>query len=357
MYFTTDVGDGFHIWRQPFPEGAPERVTSGATQEEGIAIAPDGRSLITSAGNVQSTAWVHDRNGERQVSSEGDASFGNGGCPRSCFSADGKKLYYLIRRESARNFENGELAVTELESGRTERLLPGFTVTDFDLSGDGSRVVFTALDADGKNRLWLASLERRFSPRRIASASGAEQRRPVFAPSGDILFFQLDGQEFHTYRVRSDGAQPQLALPDVQGGAPNISPDGEWISLRSFAGSGEETGGYQSHLAYPLKGGPPKQICKGCRFVKWSPDGRFLYLSFTGMGTFRYGGKSFALPIPSGSSLPTLPAEGVRSEAEAAGLAGVRIIEHGDISPGPDPWVYAFTKMTAQRNLYRVPLP
>jgi hypothetical protein len=74
------------------------------------------------------------------------------------------------------------------------------------------------------------------------------------------------------------------------------------------------------------------------------------------MGILR-SGKTFTLPIPSGSPLPVLPAEGVRSEAEAARLPGVRIIEHGDISPGPDPSVYAFMKVTAHRNLYRVPLP
>jgi len=91
--------------------------------------------------------------------------------------------------------------------------------------------------------------------------------------------------------------------------------------------------------------------------VKWAPDGRFLYITFTGMGILTQSGRTFAVPIPSGQSLPTLPAAGVRSEAEAARLPGVRIIGDADVSPGPDPSVYAFAKITAQRNLYRVPIP
>src|SRR6266496_733299 len=58
MYFSADAGKGFHVWRQRFPEGMPEQITSGATQEEGIAMAPDGSSFVTSVGTVQSTIWI-----------------------------------------------------------------------------------------------------------------------------------------------------------------------------------------------------------------------------------------------------------------------------------------------------------
>ena len=38
MYFSADTGSGVHIWRQRFPDGTPEQVTFGVTQEEGIRI-------------------------------------------------------------------------------------------------------------------------------------------------------------------------------------------------------------------------------------------------------------------------------------------------------------------------------
>jgi len=50
MYFTANAGNGYHIWRQSFPDGRPQQVTAGATQEEGIAFAPDGHSFVTAIG-------------------------------------------------------------------------------------------------------------------------------------------------------------------------------------------------------------------------------------------------------------------------------------------------------------------
>ena len=55
--------------------------------------------------------------------------------------------------------------------------------------------------------------------------------------------------------------------------------------------------------------------------------------------------------------LPLMPAGGFRSEQEIAGLPGVRVIENPDVAPGPAADVYAFSRETVQRNLYRIPLP
>jgi hypothetical protein len=39
-----------------------------------------------------------------------------------------------------------------------------------------------------------------------------------------------------------------------------------------------------------------------------------------------------------------------------AALPGARRVSDGSVYPGPDPSMYAFTKVAAQRNIYRVPL-
>ncbi len=74
--------DKSHIWRQRFPGGEPEQLTFGPTSQEGIAMASDGKSLIASVGSEESTVWLHDKDGDHQVSSEGYASSPH-------FSADG----------------------------------------------------------------------------------------------------------------------------------------------------------------------------------------------------------------------------------------------------------------------------
>ena len=42
MYFGAAVDGSSHLWRQAFPDGAPEQVTFDPTEEEGVAVAPDG---------------------------------------------------------------------------------------------------------------------------------------------------------------------------------------------------------------------------------------------------------------------------------------------------------------------------
>lgn len=83
--------------------------------------------------------------------------------------------------------------------------------------------------------------------------------------------------------------------------------------------------------------------------MSWSPDGRFVYLD---PYAFPY-----AIPLRPGQALPPLPASGLRTAQEVAALRGARRIPHEYAFTGPDPSLYAFTKVTIQRNLYRVPVP
>ncbi len=71
MYFSSNAGGGFHVWRQRYPDGVPEQITSGPAEQEGTAVTPDGRHLITSIGFGQGTIWLHDTAGDRQITSEG----------------------------------------------------------------------------------------------------------------------------------------------------------------------------------------------------------------------------------------------------------------------------------------------
>ena len=135
-------GSGVHTWRQRFPDGKPEQVTFGVTEEEGIHVAPDGRSFVTSIGTSQSTLWVHDSRGDRQITSEGYSYWPS-------ISPDSKKLYYLVRTGGTESFIKGGLWVTNLETGQRQRLLPDFQMQRYNISPDGQRVVFTAVDENG----------------------------------------------------------------------------------------------------------------------------------------------------------------------------------------------------------------
>jgi Tol biopolymer transport system component len=57
------------------------------------------------------------------------------------FSADGARVYYLLRRTSTPAAV--ELMMVDVASGATDRLLPDFSVLDYDISPDERYVVFT----------------------------------------------------------------------------------------------------------------------------------------------------------------------------------------------------------------------
>jgi hypothetical protein len=67
-------------------------------------------------------------------------------------------------------------------------------------------------------------------------------------------------------------------------------------------------------------------------------------------------GKTLAIPVPAGKSLPDLPAFGIDLAVEGVNLPGARLIDQGSLSTGPDPSTYVFTKTDLQRNLFRIPL-
>jgi hypothetical protein len=129
MYFTAVVEGQSHLWRQHFPNGRPEQITFGPTEEEGVAVEKDGRSVITSLGVHESAIWIHDTAGERPLSSEGEIVAD--GSPPS-FDAEGKVLYYLVRHRPAAS--GPELWRMNVQSGVSEPVFPGISMVAYDLS-------------------------------------------------------------------------------------------------------------------------------------------------------------------------------------------------------------------------------
>ena len=341
MYLTCETAGAFHTWRQRFPDGRPEQVTSGPTEEEGIAISPDGRSFITAVGVSNVSVWVHSASGDRQISLEGNAA-------NPKFSADGSKLFYRIVKQAPSAFqftkEPGQVWVAEVDSGRSEPLVPGFQALDYDISNDGKQIVMEAEDPQGKACLWLASIEGQLPPRQISNVEG---RTPRFGPTGEI-FFRSSGS---VYRVHQDGTGIRKALEQAILAIKDVSPEGQWILAW-----GRVAGGGTAVQAFPLEGtGSPITIF-GHGNALWSPGGHSLSMP-GGLNGFIPERRSYLIPLTPGQALPRIPAGGFRSEQEVARLPGVLRIEEMGVAPGPAPNVYAFYRGATQRNLYRIAIP
>jgi len=350
MYFTSNASGTFQVWRQRFPDGSPEQLTYGPAEAEGLAIAPDGQSLITSIGLDQGSVWVAENGKERQVSSEGSAllpAWGDG-FPTSVFSPDGTKVYYLVEAGVRTGFGSGELWVADLASGSTERVLPGFSINTYDISVDGTRVVFATFDSRGKSRIWLARLDRRTPPRELPPD---EARGPVFGTDDDVYFRGIEGKLWYLYQLKLDSGAIRKVTDEQAVNSPTIAPDGRWI-LSLVPAAGQDTTTVLK--AFPTRGGAPVTICPNC-YLKWTRDQKELFFSFDNSNGSE-AGTTFVIPLKQGAALPEFPPGGIQSVAQARALSNARVMNRPSVFPGPSSSIYAFQRRRIQRNLYQLPL-
>jgi len=355
MYFTSSDGGSagarWSIWRQRFPDGPLQQMTFGPTDQDGVAIASDGRSFLTSVGMREDTLWYHDASGERQISAEGYADLAGS----HIFLPDHRKFLYRVASVPAPwgADESGtapaELWLANLDSGRSERVLSGFSVGRYDVSANGKQVLFSAAAPNGRMQLWVAAIDRSFSPRQIPFAANAEAG--IFGPAGDVFFQGNDGPRNFIYRMKPDGADcHKVAGPMVS--FLGMSPDAQWVVGTVAVADAHDS---LATNAWPVTGGGPTTLCYGDCLADWSPDGRFIRISLmehagdSGARTAR----GYAIPLPRGEMLPRLPAAGIHNLADLARLPGARPFAAGNRGDT----VYAFTKESIHRNIYRIPIP
>jgi serine/threonine protein kinase/Tol biopolymer transport system component len=336
VYLTAKKGDKSHIWRQRFPNGEPEPVTSGPTSQEGIEVAGDGKSLITSLGSQDSTVWLHDKEGDHQISSEGNAA-------APSFSGDGNSLYYLMANGSTPGYE---LWLKGLTSGTVERVLPGYSMEEYSVSRDGKEVAFTMNDQNGHSSLWVAPTNRRSSPTRISSSEIEDS--PHFLPDGDLVFRAIEGGSNFVYRMKADGTNRRKIFAQRVFDIHAVSPDGHWV-VAGAPTPGEEQPA--AVIAFGVDGGEAVRLCLGPCQLTWNTTGTFLYVDFPSLHE-----ASYALPVEHDTGLPKLPLSGIARLEDLTNAKMAAVIPQA-VESAISPSVYAYGRRNIRRNLYRIPLP
>ncbi|MGD0444621.1 MAG: protein kinase [Edaphobacter sp.] len=336
--------DDFHIWRQRFPDGKPEQLTFGPTSQEGIAMAPDGKSFITSVGSQDHTVWLHDKDGDHQISSEGDAT-------SPTFSSDGLSLYFLMANGQT---HGEELWVKDLSSGdlngKMDRVVPGYPMQSnsveghsYSISHDGKQVAFTMIDQSGRSNVWVAPTNHRSSPQHISSAAAEDS--PFFLPDGDLIFRAVEGASNFLYRMKADGTGRRKIIPDRTLGVSGVSPDGRWM-IAWFPTLDEEHP--TAIKAVALDGSASALLCIFQCHPNWDTTGKFVYIYFPDL----FEG-SYVLPVMQESGLPKFPSTGIVTRDDLANAKTIPWYVESALSPS----VYAYTRANTRRNLYRIPLP
>jgi eukaryotic-like serine/threonine-protein kinase len=327
MYFDASVQGASHLWRQRFPGGVAEQITFGPGEEEGLAVSPDGKSVISSVGVHKSSVWIHDGSGERAISVEGSATL-----PR--IPADGKRVYYLLRKNAS---AASELWSADWASGQSSAALPGVSMTDFAISRDGQQVAFTSQEGKG-SQILVAPLDGSAPPRLIARDGDGV----AFGAPGELVFRQLGAQVNYLARVKTDGTGLARVLNQPITDLLAVSPDGSLAAI----------GGDNTSLV-SLKDGTLKQVCSSVCLVHWPAAGGFLYLTIN--PDWANGGATVALPLRRGEWVPQLEPAGIVADAGGK-IPGSLEIHEGELAPGADPRTYAFSKLEFVGNLFRIPL-
>jgi DNA-binding winged helix-turn-helix (wHTH) protein/Tol biopolymer transport system component len=328
MYFSSYVAGHAHLWRQHFPDGIPEQITYGPTEEQTVSASPDGRSLLTSIGMGQVTLWLHSAGGERALTTDGDAY-------DPWLSIDARRVYFL-----SSSGISAQTALTRMEvaSGRRELLLPGFDVGEFDVSADEQQVVFTIV-REGVPQIWLAPLDRHAPPRMLVR--GADE--PRFG-GGMVYFRHLGDKDNYLHRVSPEGTNESRVLPTPIINLYGVAPDGRFAAvdrpLEGALAAAWLIGTEDSRAQYLGQGVFPS---------RWSRDGKSLYVdNASPTDPARYGHAAVvrlgADGLPPGPIVP-LP-------------ASVELIPHpaGNLSVGKDTSVYVYARSSSLRNIYRIPL-
>src|SRR5882724_4267415 len=354
MYFTVDTGPrGFHVWRQRFPDGAPQQVTpNGVSEEEGLAMMPDGKSFIVAAGTQVSSIWLHDEKiGDKQITSEGYAF-------APLLSPDQTKVYYLRRAPASHAYTNGELWVSEVESGAAQRLFPGLNLTQFSLSQDGTRILFTTELGQTRSGIWIADLDRSQPPRQLTSSG---EYCAFFGRPGEIIYAGADKPP-HLMRMNEDGSEQRrvsdLAIMQLQ----SVSPSGKWavVGATPPASHGERN---TIAVAIPLDGGEPVTLCDSCSFgfltritaafIGWSPDEKniFVPLRYFGVGS----GKTLVIPVKPGA-VPPVFSSGLITEESLKRIPGSYLMDQDNVYPTKVRGSYVTERRTITTNLFRIHL-
>jgi hypothetical protein len=286
--------------------------------------------------------WLNDADGDHRLPADGPASE-----PR--FSGDGQRLYYLLRKGDSA--ESMDLWARDLASGKTNPILTGLSIREYDISPDQKNVVFT-VKTGGSTALFIAAMDRS-APPRLLTRNGDEG---TVAGVSDIIFRELGEKANYLARIHTDGTGMTRILDAPIAEKSGASPDGAWAAVGGWTEPAKREGTY----AISLRDRSSRFLSTGPCLVQWSRDGKFLYVSLSHSpgdrrNSLASSGRTLVVPLPRGLAEAAIPADGLDGLSDQP-PDGIQIIRQWFVAPTLDRSKYAYEAAEFQGNLFRIPL-
>ena len=96
----------------------------------------------------------------------------------------------------------------DLQTQKSDRVLPDFSVLDYAVSRDEQHVAFTTRAADRSLEIWVAALDRRTAPRRVAQGGDTV----AFGADRDLVFRSVEGHRNFVTPDRPRRTEPRSLL-------------------------------------------------------------------------------------------------------------------------------------------------
>jgi Tol biopolymer transport system component len=318
IYFTSDRGGGWNIWRAPVgPDGALagtlQQITSGAGQDVEPAISADGKQLAFSTLRQNADIWKlpvspqtglptgapdavisttreesrgawspdgasiafnSDRGGEMNIwihslkdGSTRQATTGPGGDFQPNWSPDSARIAFFSSRH-----KRPAIFTVEVESGKLTALTPGDSIDAGPFfSPDGTHIAFQS-DRTGRTEVWVMRADGG-DPRQLTRV-GASGHFVRWTNQGDAVVFRCPCGGKNMIMAAPVAGGDATPFAEINGGAHmSFSPDRARIM---------DVVQHRVLWVSPVKGGRPEKVFEfpdpnsRIDYPVWSPDGRYV---------------------------------------------------------------------------------
>ncbi|HEX8189749.1 MAG TPA: hypothetical protein VF586_15445, partial [Pyrinomonadaceae bacterium] len=268
-------GEVYQLWRLPYPEGEPQRITNDVSTYTSVSLSSDSSVLATVQTNVVQNLWTAPvaaaGAGGVAAAAPAQLTFGAGrydGQRGVAWAPGGRIVYHSLAGGS------DDIWITNADGTGQRQLTDGASTHIYpDVSPDGRHVVFSANDPEGNSGLWRMNLDG--SDAKLLMPGGA---LPSVSPDSRWAVCYRHGPPVTVWRVPLEGGEPErVRLPEgAQAGAPFISPDGRLVAYNYRTA---EPGSQWLIAVFPFEGDErPLKVFEvvgsPVRQLRWTPDGR-----------------------------------------------------------------------------------